>query len=140
MEPVQLVSSVEISRPELVAFLQTLGAKADSTKIYDGVVYRGDANVWIVLDREGIDEDDVEIFTQKLGNTPRTSIVIDISRAEGSEQLAVEIVGRFAERWPVVVDNCLPEEIGGKVFTADELLELKASGKGFWPQYAQVGQ
>lgn len=134
-----MVSSVEISRPELVAFLQTLGAKPDPNHIYDGHIIRNPAHIYVVLDREGIDEDDVEIFTQKLGSIPRTSIVIDISRAEGSEQLAVEIVGKFAARWPVIVDNCLPEEIGGKVFTADELLELKTSGKGFWPQYAQVG-
>ena len=60
-----------------------------------------------------------------LGGPPRTNVVVEISRTEGSERLALEFAILFSSMWPAIMDDC-----GGHLLTRDDLLRRQAAGKG----------
>jgi hypothetical protein len=40
---------------------------------------------------------------EKLGSSPRSCVVVDVSRAEGSDRLALEFCVAFMKRWNAVL-------------------------------------
>ena len=131
-EPVAIISSSQIKQDEFINLLQSLGAFIieDSNDPFDARLSRGYQHVWIALDNRGFDQfedDEIELFTQMLTSKPQSHIVLEISREAGSQQLAVELACVFAERWPCIVDNC-----SDKVFTSQELFDLRSSGGDLW--------
>lgn len=138
MEPVALILTVEITPADFASFLQTLAAKPDFDGLYNGVITSNDACVWLKFGPEDVAVEDFTAFAQAFGSEPKTYILLDVCRGDASERLAVEVACKFAERWPVVLDNLLTKEDGGKIFSREELFELKANNKSFWPRYAAV--
>ncbi len=132
MEPVKLVTSKEFSRDELIAFLLQIGVKRDETpnRLWDYVLRMGEAIVWIDPDdQEHYPNPEVDaLIESKLGNPPRTYIVLHMSRNLGSEQLALELAIQFAKRWPCVLDNL--SSLARRIFTLEELQALYDSGQG----------
>ena len=70
--------------------------------------------------------DAMALISQKLKGKPCASILLDVSRIAGSEQLAVAFAAACAQLWPCVVYN-----LHDKVFSAQELLWLQKTGSGF---------
>ncbi len=128
-EPFALISSTEINHEEFVAFLKQQGAELTPDDVYDGRLSRGNLHVWVVLNNNNLNEletYDNELIQQGLGNPPKTYITLEVSRKEGSEQVAVEFANACAQKWPCVVYN-----LQDKIYTKDDLYQLKMAGKGF---------
>lgn len=133
MKSAELVTSKAFSRDELIIALLQVGVKCEESphRIWDYAVRRGEAIVWVDPDHSEHYPDtvvDPVLMQSKLGDTPRTYIVLHISRNPGSEQLAMELAMQFAKRWPSVLDNL--SGLARRVFTLEELQALYESGLG----------
>ena len=133
-EPVALITNEVIEPGEFRAFLQQEGATLAPDNSFDGRISAGDKHVWIALDNSSLryyDEDEeladeLRTLTELLGDKPRTNIVLEISRTEGSEQLAINFACEFAKRWKCVVDD-----LRGKIYSSKELLSMQRAGRSF---------
>ncbi len=128
--PVSLISSAVITSDELAAFLPTVGARATPAAAFLGQLSEGNRHVWISIDNtplEDFDQQELDVLTRLLGDIPRTLIGLEISRASGSQQLAVRFALATAERWPCVVDDTY-----GKIYTPQQLEEMRRTGATFW--------
>jgi hypothetical protein len=128
-QPFALISSTEINHEEFVAFLKREGAELTPDDVYDGRISRGELHVWILLDNSNLNDleaFDNELIMQGLGKPPKTYITLDVSREQGSEQLAIEFAYACAEKWPCIVYNLL-----NKTYSKDDLYRLLIAGKGF---------
>jgi hypothetical protein len=134
MEPVELVTSKEFSQDELITSLLQIGVRRDENpnRLWDYVLRTGEAIVWVDPDDpERYPDSEVDaLIESKLGDLPRTSIVLHISRNPGSEQLALELAIKFAKHWPCVLDNL--SGLARRIFTLEELQALCDSGLGLW--------
>jgi hypothetical protein len=132
MESVELVTSKAFSQDELITALLQIGVKRDENPnhLWDYVLRRGEAIVWIDPDHpEHYPDSEVDtLIESKLGDPPRTYIVLHISRNPGSEQLALELTIQFAKRWPCVLDNL--SGLARRIFALGELQALYESGLG----------
>ena len=134
MEPVELVTSQPFSQDELIASLLQMGVERDEDpdRLWDYVLCEGEAIVWVdPEDPEHYPNPEVDaLIESKLGEPPRTYIVLHVSRNPGSEQLAMELAIQFAKRWPCVLDNL--SGLARRIFTLEELQALYESGLGLW--------
>jgi len=133
-QPILLVSSAIITQEQLHAFLSAVGAATVRSGSFQGTVFRGNSQIWIGLENKELEYFDTnkrELVEQKLGGNPQTSIVIEISREFGSQELAVGFVCNFANYYPCVVDN-LRGDARCAIYSVEELRKLCGSGKGFW--------
>jgi len=132
MEPVELVTSKAFSRDELITALFQIGVKCEESphRMWDYALRRGEAIVWIDPDDpEDYPNPEVDaLIESKLGEPPRTSIVLHVSREPGSEQLAMELAIQFAKRWPCVLDNL--SGLARRIFALEDLQALYESGLG----------
>ncbi len=132
-EPVALLSSEKITKEDFTAFLKALGAKSDPDKIYDGIISKEEATVWLALNPEDLlnypeTTEEITIVRQKLGSMPQTRVSLDIAkRSWQSERLAAEIACKFAERWSCVVDNL--NGIDWRIFSVQEFYDLQTLKK-----------
>lgn len=105
-EPISLISSADIKQEEFTTFLQQSGAELHPDNVYDGRLSSGNMHVWIVLDNselKNFDADEIDLITQKLGGSPQTHILLDVSKTLGSQQLAIDFACNLAEKWHAVV-------------------------------------
>jgi hypothetical protein len=131
MEPVELHSSAAIPRDELVAFLFQNGVeRMGHSPSLDYRLGRGDAYVLFELDSDEHypDPADEALIESRLGGPPQTSFLIYISRNEGSDQLAMDFVALFAQRWPCVLDNL--SGLARQVYSPQEVQVLREEGRG----------
>src|SRR5262249_32300065 len=133
MDPVELVTSKALSRDELITALLQMGVKCEESphRMWDYALRRGEAIVWVDPDHsEHYPDTEVDpvLMQSKLGDSPRTYIVLHVSSNPGSEQLAIELAIQFAKRWPCVLDNL--SGLARRVFTLEELQALYESGQG----------
>ena len=128
-KPFALISSCDIQEQEFFDVLRTTGGVIEDASALAGRISRDEQHVWVSLDHSFLKDyeaDEVALISQKLEGKPRSSILLDVSRTAGSEQLAVAFAAACAQRWPCVVYN-----LRDKVFTAHELLQLQKMGSGF---------
>jgi len=133
-QPILLVSSDIITQEQLHAFLSAVGAATVRSGSFQGTMFKGASQIWIGLQNkelEYFDTDKRKLVEQKLGGNPQTSIVIEISREPGSQELAVGFVCAFAKWYPCIVDN-LRGDAWHAIYSMEELLELCESGEDFW--------
>lgn len=100
-DPVSLISSAVITRDELAAFLPAVGARAEPNGASVGRLSEGNSHVWIGIDNsplEDYEQQELDVLTHLLGDIPRTLISLEISRASGSQQLAVRFALAAAQR------------------------------------------
>lgn len=124
------ISTGEIKHKELIEFLVQRGATIHPDEVYDGRISQENKHVWVRLDSRILTEfeaDDRELLMQKLAGRPRTSIILEVSRTPGSQQLAVDFACKCAERWPVAVVS----DLLNRIFSTGELFQLRSAGKGF---------
>ena len=128
-KPFALISSSDIHEQEFLDVLRTAGGIIEDASALAGRISRGEQHVWVSLDHSFLKDyeaDEIALISQKLKGKPWSSILLDVSRTAGSEQLAVAFAAACAQRWPCVVYN-----LRDKVFTAQELLQLQKIGSGF---------
>jgi hypothetical protein len=128
-KPFALVSSREIKVQEFFDVLRQLGGVIDDAEALAGRLSQGDKHVWVSLDNSLLNEyeaAEIEQISLKLGGQPQSHILLDVSRTEGSEQLAVEFASMCAERWPCVVYN-----LRDNVISATDVLRLRHADMGF---------
>ncbi len=128
-KPFALISSSDIHEQEFFDVLRTAGGVIEDASALAGRISRGEQHVWVSLDHsllKDYEADEIALISQKLKGKPWSSILLDVSRTAGSEQLAVAFAAACAQRWPCVVYN-----LRDKVFTAQELLQLQKIGSGF---------
>ncbi|MDQ3252560.1 MAG: helix-turn-helix domain-containing protein [Acidobacteriota bacterium] len=129
-ESIAVVTSDNVSRDDLAAFIQSRGGFITPERLLFGRFSNHDRHVWIGVDEsllEGYREDEemqntLDAIRRKLGGEPQTSVIINISRTSGSEQLAADFVQSFAERWTCVVDD-----LHGNIFSVEEFARQQKS-------------
>jgi hypothetical protein len=130
MDTLILLSSDTISHDDLTAFLTEIGAVIKPDEVSDGRLSRGWCHLWISLSPEtlaAMREDDKRLCnaaTEKLGSAPRSCVDADVSRAVGSDRLALEFSIAFTERWHAVL--CDPED---RLWTLAELRRMLRNGE-----------
>lgn len=125
-DPIALISSDEITPEEFTTFLKQIGGVVSPDDKFKGRFSSGDLHIWLFLspnELESLEINQRQSFVQKLGATPRSCIVFEISRKVGSEQLAIELACTFSERWRIIVYNFLD-----KVYSIQELSHLNQTG------------
>lgn len=125
-DPIALISSDEITPEQFTAFLERIGGAVNSDDKFKGRFSSGYLHIWVFLspeELESLEPTERELIVQKLGATPRSCIVFEISRKVGSEQLAIELARTFSERWRIIVYNFLD-----KVYSIQELSNLNQTG------------
>ena len=128
-KPFALISSSDIKAQAFFDVLRASGGVIEDASALAGRISRGEQHVWVSLDNgllKDYEADEIALISQKLKGTPSSSILLAVSRAAGSEQLAVAFAPACAQLWPCVVYN-----LRDKVFSAQELLGLQKTGSGF---------
>jgi hypothetical protein len=128
-KPFALISSHDIKEQEFFDVLRASGGVIEEASTRAGRLSRGEQHVWVSLDNgllKDYEANEIALISQKLKGKPWSSILLDVSRTAGSEQLAVAFAAACAQIWPCVVYN-----LRDKVFSAQELLWLQQTGSGF---------
>ena len=128
-KPFALISSRAMKAQEFFDVLRAVGGVVENADALEGRISRGEQHVWIALDNsllKDYEANEVELISQKLGGKPQSHILLDVSRTEGSEQLAVDFAFACMARWPCVVYN-----LCDTVFSAKDVLRLYEAGMGF---------
>jgi len=128
-KPFALISSSDIKAQEFFDVLRAAGGIIEDVGALTGRLSQGEQHVWVCLNKsllKDYEANEIALIRQKLKGTPRSSILLDVSRTAGSEPLAVAFAAACAQHWPCVVYN-----LRDKVFSAQELLALQKTGSGF---------
>ncbi len=90
-DPIALVTDEDISYEEFLNFLRDYGAMLlNPYEGFDGQLVRDGNDVWIAYDNElrELEPDRIAEAARVLGAQPRVQLILEISRAPGSEGLA----------------------------------------------------
>ncbi|MEG3974037.1 hypothetical protein QT970_05370 [Microcoleus sp. herbarium8] len=134
-EPIIVISSSNITKDELIGFIQTVGVEIveQPNDPFFGYLGRGDLYIWLAINNriaelEG-EPNEFEIIKQKLGGEPQTVILLEMSRRPGNKLLAYELAASLAKQWPCVVDNLSGYD--RRIISSAELFVLLESGCDF---------
>ncbi len=125
-DPIALVTDEDISYEEFLDFLRDYGAMLlNPYEGFDGQLVRDGNDVWIAYDNElrELEPDRIAEAARVLGAQPRVQLILEISRAPGSEGLAIEFAHHFAQRWNCLIDNCRSTP-DAKLYTRHEILAI----------------
>lgn len=103
-----ILSSNDISRDEFNLFVKNIGGMLKPDGIKDAQISRGWNHLWLFFCPQTlieVIEDIGEKLASKLGDTPKTCIVLELSQTGGTEKLALEFAIAFAERWHSVLGD-----------------------------------
>jgi hypothetical protein len=118
-EPVALISSEEIQLNDFLDFLEGQGAVLTPEDPFNGYIARDQACIWLALClnecKQEFDPND-PVLLKRLQSTPRTWVIVEISRQPHSKRLAIEFALNFGERWNAIMDN-----LRGKLYSRQEL-------------------
>ncbi|MGK7881799.1 MAG: hypothetical protein AB4060_17130 [Crocosphaera sp.] len=121
-ESISLISNQKITHDEFIMFLKKLDVYLYPDQIYDGRLSQNNCHVWIVLDNseiENFDESEIKLITEKLGNSPKIHILLDVSKNPGSLELAWEFITYFDQKY-----NCVVYDSNNKIYSPQEIFEL----------------
>ena len=125
-DPFIILTTANIRTVEFSAFLAKAGGVLDTGYPGLGRVSQGRRHVWIFLNPEGLDtlpEDVVRLVTDKLGASPRSTIVLELSSEPGTEALVIDVAITFAELWPAVLSD-----LEKMTLTLDDLRRVRRAG------------
>lgn len=134
-EPIIVISSSNITKDELIAFIQIVGLEIveQPNDPFFGYLGRADMYIWLAMhnritELEG-EPNEFAIIQQKLGGEPQTVILLEMSRTPGNKLLAYELAASLAKQWPCVVDNLSGYD--RRITSSTELFALLESGCDF---------
>ncbi|MCC3409940.1 MAG: hypothetical protein JGK17_31275 [Microcoleus sp. PH2017_10_PVI_O_A] len=136
-EPIIVISSSNITKDELIAFIQTVGLEIveQPNDPFFGYLGRVDMYIWLTIDNRSVavledgEPNEFAIIKQKLGGEPQTGILLEMSRTPGNKLLAYELAASLAKQWPCVVDNLSGYD--RRITSSTELFALLESGCDF---------
>jgi hypothetical protein len=116
-----------IDDADFAAFLTAFGGVSHPGEVETGQVSRGRCHLWIFLSPQTLAEI-LEVLADalvaKLGRLPLSCVVLELSRAQGTERLALEFSIAVAERWNAV--PCDPKE---RLLTLDDMRRALRDGE-----------
>jgi hypothetical protein len=101
-----ILTASEIDADKLAALLSRIGGTSESAAMVAGRVSRGPCHVWIYQSPEILTDIDPPIdamITEKLGGPPKGSLELRLSRAPGTDRLAIEVAVAMAEAWRAIL-------------------------------------
>ncbi len=107
-QTLSLYSSQRIAPPDFVRFVHDVGGQILDEATLDASVSRDDCHVWFYGARDrlaGRAEEPEPSIERKLGASALVHLDMQLSHADGSEMLALEVAHAFAQRW-VAVASC----------------------------------
>ncbi|WP_030177445.1 hypothetical protein [Spirillospora albida] len=116
---VLLVFADPVHPDEFVDLIEELGGVRRPDRSTGARLSREDRHVWVYVAPGTVVEpepEDLAEYEKRLGGPMLTSVVLSISRTEGSDAVAMEIIEAAAARWRMLIDND-----HGDVFTVEEL-------------------
>ena len=139
-ESIALISSAVITETELSDLIVRADGFVEPGTPLFGRFSDGPRHIWIGLSMENpAAEDGGEEYlaevTGLLGGPPRTDVIVEISRTDGSERLALEFAILFSATWPAIMDD-----FQGHLLTRDDLLRRQAAGQAVWTPVADTPQ
>jgi hypothetical protein len=127
-EPYVLLTAAEIGPDAFAGFLTRVGGSLKPDHNDAGRVSQERCHVWIYLNPESLDDIDADIrerLAAKLRGAPKSSLVLELSSAPGSDKLAIEVAIAFAKEWTAVL-----WDIETEILDLAELRRLQREGKG----------
>lgn len=132
-EVVELLFGVPVDPDEFLDVVVALGGERHPDEWNDGRLVRDSRTVWIFVDPDEEPEpDQVFLAEERLGAPIGRRVIIDCSKAEGSDRLALEVIEAAASRWPLVVDTLNGEvSLPDRIVTVDYLRSRVDAGKPY---------
>jgi len=127
--PYHLISPGNLTLEEFNDVLRKCSGIPDQGLSFSGRISDGEKHVWISLANEELKSytpDERRQLFELLRAQPETCILLDVSRTDGSEFLAINFACIVAEGGPVILDD-----LNGHFLTEKDLHELRNSGLGF---------
>lgn len=125
--PYYLLSPRKLTLEEFANVLRKCGGTLDQSAS-SGRLSDGEQHVWVSLTNEELESyepDERRHVLALLRAQPQTCILLDVSRTDGSELLAIDFACAFAEDTPIVLDD-----LNGHLLTEQDLYELRNRGLG----------
>ncbi|MFI6519721.1 hypothetical protein ACIBF1_29465 [Spirillospora sp. NPDC050679] len=118
-DAVGLILAADPTDEEVLGLVAEAGGEVLPDEMIDGLIEKGTGVVWVAVRPEyqiPLNDEELASYLEKLGAPVAKQILLNISRAAGSEELAFDFVQRAAARWRLLVDNgwgtvCTPEEL-----------------------------
>ncbi|WP_377478595.1 MAG: hypothetical protein P2A85_08210 [Microcoleus anatoxicus] len=127
-----VVSRCDLRKDELISFLRTAGAHIVEKpgEPFFACLIREELYIWIALgNRNELEEWELNATIEKLLGDPKTFIVLEISKAEGSRRFAYELAAKLAAQWPCITDNM--NGYNRQMLSSQELFYLLERGCNF---------
>ena len=111
-DPVALVTSTLLDREAIKSFVLDSGGFASVFAKQVGALQDGERSVEVYLSPstlQDVIEDSGSVMTRRLGTPCQTCIILEVSRTDGSDLLALDFCIAFAKRWPALLhdlDDC----------------------------------
>ncbi|MBE9124095.1 hypothetical protein IQ269_25665 [Tychonema sp. LEGE 07199] len=127
-----VVSRYDIRKDELISFLRTVDAHIVEKpgNPFFAYLVREELYIWIALGNNNeLEPSELKATTEKLVGEPKTFIVLEISKAEGSRRFAYELAAKLAAKWPCITDNM--NGYNRQILSSQELFDLLEKGCNF---------
>lgn len=127
-----VVSRYDIRKDELISFLRTVDAHIveKPRNPFFAYLVREELYIWIALGNNNeLEPSELKATIQKLLGEPKTFIVLEISKAEGSRRFAYELAAKLAAKWPCITDNM--NGYNRQMLSSQELFDLLERGCNF---------
>lgn len=141
-KPVLLFSSDVFNKQELMTFLSSIHLEGAKIAInekprpgypYDAQVTREEQFVNIAYEERLTEEEDeeaaLEPIEQTLGAEPKTCVLLDIGKYNGSDWLGLEIADKLLDHWPGIID--VLRKVERRYLTRNDILDLYEKGYSF---------
>jgi hypothetical protein len=125
-DPLLLLTAHGLTPDELDQVLREVGATVDPDEVFDGRLSRDDLHIWVRLDNPELGflpESTLQAAAAALGDQPRSSVVVEVSRKPGSEALVTDLAAALARRWPTLISD-----FRDRLLTPQAALELIRAG------------
>ena len=125
---IALISSCPISKNELSEFILSNNGVMTGDENMFGSFACDQGRIWIGLSPEEL-ASNIEDKGKSYGNalqkmldgSPETCVILAIGRNPGSPSLALDIVSKLSNQWPLIIDD-----LSGHLFTSEEFLKTRA--------------
>lgn len=124
-----VLASDNIKQSDYINFLKKIGAELEDQTGIKSVLYDDNAQIWICREDgllEEYEEDDLIFVKEKLKDTPRCLLVLELSSDIGSSDLALHFAYKLGKKWNVVVDDLYEN-----VYSFSEIESFYEKGSSF---------
>lgn len=117
------MSKNSVTKEDTVKITKELkGELTEVGNFEQGVIQRGEATVWIYYRGAdtNLDEDEIQDIKQTYSFIPKTSVTVEISREDGSKELAIDFCKKFISHY----QDAIVDDAHGNYFTINSIDNL----------------